>query len=699
MIPAKITPMHLERMAYVYVRQSTLSQVHENLESQRRQYELADRARSLGWNDVEVVDEDLGRSGSGRVARPGFERLVSAVCLEAVGGVFALEASRLARNNRDWYHLIDLCGLTSTLIIDGEGVYDPCHFNDRLLLGLKGTMSEWELGVMRQRSLVALREKAERGELYTTLPIGFLRTRDDRCELDPDRRIQRSIRLVFERFEELGSIRQVLLWFRQEEVELPSVRYGPFGRAVIWKLPVYNSVRAILTNPVYAGAYAYGRTRTDTTVTGGQPRRRSGVAVPQEQWAILIPEHHEGYIGWEQYQANQKLIAENAQMKGLMSRGAPRKGASLLAGLLRCRRCGRRLHVTYSGPKGQVLRYGCRGAAVNHGADSCISFGGMATDRAVEEAILAVIQPGAIEAALRAGDQAEAEREQAREVLALKLQQARYEAERTRRQYDAVEPENRLVAAELERRWNLALEGVTAVEREWASLEAAQRTKDEEIDRAGLLALAEDLPQVWHAPAADMRIKKRIVRTLIEEILVDVDDDAARLHMIVRWTGGQHTQLSVRRNRKGQHRYTTDQRAVDLVRELTLMLPDGGIAQVLNRLGLKTGHGNTWTAGRVTSVRNRRAIPVHNPDTRKREGLLTLEEAARQLDVSPPVVGRLLRRGILRGRQVVPYAPWMIREADLEAPAVADYVRRVHAGRKNPQTPDPQQLTIDTATT
>ena len=494
MIPDKITPKHLQRTAYVYIRQSSPSQVRDNLESRRRQYELADRARTLGWSRVEVVDEDLGRSGSGRVARPGFQRLVSAVCLEEVGGVFALEASRLARNNRDWYHLVDLCGLTSTLIIDAEGVYDPHDFNDRLLLGLKGTMSEWELGVMRQRSLVALREKAERGELYTTLPIGFLRTRGDRCELDPDQRIRTGIALVFEKFEELGSIRQVLLWFRQEGVELPGVTYGPFGRRVVWKLPVYGSLHKILTNPVYAGAYAYGRTRTETAIVDGQPRRRSGIPVAQDEWAVLIPEHHEGYIGWEQYQANQKRIAENMQMKGHMRRGAPRQGRALLAGLLRCRRCGRRLHVTYGGTNGRVVRYGCRGAAINHGAGSCISFGGLAADRAVEEAVLAVIQPGALEAAIRAAEHAGANRKRDGEVLALKLEQARYEAERARRQYDAAEPENRLVAAELERRWNRALEGVAEVEREWVAFEAGERRKDERIDRAALLQLAEDLP-------------------------------------------------------------------------------------------------------------------------------------------------------------------------------------------------------------
>ena len=699
MIAAKITPKHLTRSAYVYIRQSTLSQVQENLESQRRQYELADQARSLGWSQVEVVDEDLGRSGSGRVVRPGFQRLVSAVCLEQVGGVFALEASRLARNNRDWYQLIDLCGLTSTLIIDAEGVYDPHHLNDRLLLGLKGTMSEWELGVMRQRSLVALREKAERGELYSTLPIGFLRTRDDRCELEPDLRIQKSIGLVFEKFEEVGSIRQVLLWFRQEGVELPGVRYGPFGRSVVWKLPVYSTVHKILTNPVYAGAYAYGRTRTETAIVDGQPRRRQGIPVARDEWAVLIPQHHEGYIGWDQYRANQKRIAENAQMKRLASRGAPRRGRSLLAGLLRCRRCGRRLHVTYSGATGRVPRYGCRGAAVNHGAGSCISFGGLAADRAVEDAVLAVIQPGAIEAAIQAAEHAKADRERDRDVLALKLEQVRYEAERARRQYDATEPENRLVAAELERRWNRALEVVAEVEREWVVFETGERQKDETIDRVALLELAEDLPGVWHDPQCDMRLKKRIVRTLIDEILVDVDEEAARIHMVVRWAGGQHARLSVRKRRKGQHRYTTDRKVVEIVRELAAMLPDGQIARILNRLGLKTGRNNSWIASRVTSLRNYHGIPVYDPVACKREGLLTLEEAAASMDVSPSVVRRLLRRGILPGRQVVPYAPWAIQAADLDDPAVQEYVERVHAGRNVPRTPDPDQLTIDPADT
>lgn len=697
LVSAKIAPSHLERAAYVYVRQSTVTQVHEHLESQRRQYALTEHARACGWRHVEVVDEDLGRSGSGRVERPGFERLVAAVCHEQVGGVFALEASRLARNNRDWHHLVDLCGLTATLLIDGEGVYDPRDFNDRLLLGLKGTMSEWELGVMRQRSLEALRQKAARGELYTTVPIGFLRTRDNRLELDPDQRIQHAIRLVFQQFTATGSLRQALLWFRSEGVELPAVVYGPFGRAVVWKLPVYNTLHNIVTNPIYAGAYVFGRTVTRTTVAGGRARKVAGVRRAPTEWPVFLREHHAGYISWAAYEAAQAQLQENAQMQGRMSRGAARRGTALLAGLLRCRRCGRRLHVTYSGSRGQVRRYACRGAMINHGTDKCLSFGGLAIERAVEEAVFAVLAPGAIDAALAAAQEAETTRQQQHDHARLKLEQVRYEAERARRQYDAVDPAHRLVAAELERRWNAALDAVAAQERALTALAAAAPTAAP--DRAALQALAEDLPSVWQDARTDVRLKKRIVRALMAELLVDVDEAAARIDVIIRWAGGQHSALHVRKNRPGQHRYATSQDIVALVRELVRVLPDGQIAAVLNRLGYRTGRGNTWTATRVVTLRCSHGVPVHDATTAAREGWLTLEQAAAQLAVSPTVVRRLIQRGLLPASQVVPTAPWVIRAADLAGEAVQRYVAGVQAGRSAPRIADAAQLSLtDTPT-
>ena len=696
MISTKITSIHLQRAAYIYVRQSTITQVHEHLESQRRQYALTDHARTCGWSEIEVVDEDLGRSGSGRVARPGFERLVAAVCDEQVGGVFALEASRLARNNRDWHHLVDLCGLTGTLLIDVEGVYDPRDFNDRLLLGLKGTMSEWELGVMRQRSLEALRAKAARGELYMTVPIGFLRTRDNRLELDPDRRIQESIRLVFRQFAALGSLRQALLWFRSEEVELPAVEYGPFGRTVIWKLPIYNTLHNIVTNPMYAGAYAFGRTLTRTKVFNGRAHKIAGVRREQSEWPVLLRDHHAGYISWVEYEAAQDQLRENAQMKGSMSRGAVRRGEALLAGLLRCRRCGRRLHVTYSGAQGKVRRYACRGASINHGTGRCLSFGGLAIERAVEEAVFAVLAPGAIEAALAAAQEAEAARGAQREHARLKLDQLRYETERAHRQYNAVDPDNRLVAAELERRWNAALAAVTAQERIVTDLSASVAAAAP--DRRALCALAEDLPSVWHDARTDVRLKKRIVRTLIEELLVDVDEEASRIEVVIRWAGGQHSALIVRKQRKGEHRYATSRDVVDLVKELVRVLPDRQIAALLNRLGYRTGRGNTWIASRVVALRSSHGIPVHDARA-ARDGWVTLEGAAARLEVSSTVVRKLIQRGILPASQVIATAPWIIQVEDLAREAVQQYVQQVHTRRPSPQIADAAQLTLTPTTT
>jgi DNA invertase Pin-like site-specific DNA recombinase len=696
LLPAKITPQHLQRAAYVYVRQSTVTQVHEHLESQRRQYALAEHARTWGWQQVEVVDDDLGRSGSGRVVRPGFERLVAAVCDEHVGAVFALEASRLARNNRDWHHLVDLCGLTATLLIDGEGVYDPRDFNDRLLLGLKGTMSEWELGVLRQRSLEALRLKASRGELYTTVPIGYVRTRDDRVELDPDLRIQEAIRMIFRQCLALGSLRQVLLWCRSEHVTLPAIEYGPFGRTVVWKLPVYNTIHKLATNPIYAGAYVFGRTKTETRVSGGRASKRTTRREAAE-WPVFLPDHHPGYITWAEYEALQRQRQENAQMQGRMSRGAPRHGTALLAGLLRGRRCGRRLHVTYSGANGKVRRYDCRGAMVNHGTGHCLSFGSLALERAVEDAIFAVVAPGAIDAALAAAAQTQEQQTEREAHARLALEQLRYEAERARRQYDAVDPANRLVAAELERRWNAALDAVAAQERHLAGL--ATISASPAVDVAGLRALAEDLPRVWQDSRTDARLKKRLVRTLIEELLVDVSADASRLHVIVRWAGGQHSALDVRKKRKGQHRFCTSEDVVDIVRALVRVLPDGQIAAVLNRLGYTTGRGNTWTATRVVTLRHSHDLPVFDPTSAARDGWCTLEQAADRLDVSHTVIRSLISGGLLPAEQVIATAPWVIRTTDLNLPVVQDYVAQVHRRRRGPPTPDTAQLSLTPSTT
>jgi DNA invertase Pin-like site-specific DNA recombinase len=373
---SKITSEHFARAAFVYVRQSTAYQVVNNLESQRRQYGLVERARHLGWDDVQLVDDDLGRSGGG-TARPGFEKLLAAICEGRVGAVVSLEASRLARNGRDWHTLLEFCGLVGTLIVDEEAIYDPRSPNDRLLLGMKGTMSEMELSVFRQRSVEAMRQKARRGELHLTVAVGYVKTDDNRIEKDPDRRVQDGIALVFHKFAELHSIRQVLLWFRQENVPVPAIVQGRGKGQIEWKAPVYHTLYHVLTNPVYAGSYAYGRRRTSVTIAGGRKRiLRDNLRRNWKEWEVLIHDHHAGYITWVEFERNQHLIADNANGKSYMGRGSIRRGEALLPGLFRCARCGRRLHIQYTGKGGNTQRYACKGTFSINAVSNCIGFAG-----------------------------------------------------------------------------------------------------------------------------------------------------------------------------------------------------------------------------------------------------------------------------------------------------------------------------------
>jgi DNA invertase Pin-like site-specific DNA recombinase len=686
----KITSEHLRRRAVVYVRQSTPEQVRWNLESQRRQYELAQRATRMGWEEVEVIDEDLGRSGSTTVNRPGFQRLVAAVCLREVGAVFSLEASRLARNNRDWYQLVDICGLVGTLIIDQDGVYDPRLLNDRLLLGLKGTMSEFELGLLRGRALEALQRIAKRGELLTSVAIGYIRTSDNRCEKTPDLRVQQAIELVFQKFGELGSIRQVLLWLRQERIMLPAVDGDGWGRKVSWRLPVYNTVLKVLTNPIYAGAYAYGRTVSRTRVVDGRPVITRGRRRDVADWEVLILDHHEAYIPWNVYEGNQRQIRDNATVKGLIIRGPVRSGQSLIAGLLRCRRCGRKLQVGYSGRRGGAATYTCWGTSGNHSASKCLSFGGLVVDRAIEGEILKVVQPAAIEAALSAVEAISSAYDGRLRALELALRQARYEAERVRRQYDAADPENRLVTAELERRWNAALARVTDLETEIQKIRPPVG-KVGAVEKERLLTLTEELPWVWDHPRTDMRLKKRIVRTLIEEIVVDVGEERSFIELLIHWAGGSHSRLQVRRNRPGYHRYCTDNQIVDVIRELSKTECDDDIARILNRLGYKTARGYSWTQDRVDSVRNHHGIPVYSIERQEQKGWMNMIQASREMGISPMSVRRLLQAGVLEGYQVVPYAPWIIQRDSLAREQVQAAVRSIKAGRRRPLPEVPEQ--------
>src|SRR3954469_15610096 len=545
---ARIAADHLARGAVVYVRQSTTTQVQGNLESQRRQYALADAARAAGFASVTVIDDDLGRSGSGLAARPGFQRLVAALCAGAVGAVVCLEASRLARNGRDWHHLLDLCALTGALVIDPDGVHDPRLMNDRLLLGLKGTMSEYELGLLRQRGLAARDGKAGRGALRFTLPPGLVWGEDGRIERDPDERVQEAVRLVLAKFRELGSARQVFLWLRDAALRLPVARRNGTVRRIEWREPAYHGIVQVLHNPLYAGAYAFGRRGERTRLVDGRAVRTSGHDKPVAEWNVLIRDHHEGYIDWARFEENQRMLLENAHMKRRAARKSGRGGRALLAGLVRCGRCGRMMRVFYGMRSGHAHRYQCRGDDAHVGSGLCVGIGGVRVDRAIVDRVLEAVAEPAVDAALLAADQVVRAADDVRRAVGRELEEARYEASLAERRYEHVDPAKRHVARELEARWNAALERVAALEGRVARLkdQAAARPK---IDREVLLRLAHDLPTAWNAAGTDARTKPRIVRLLIEEV----------------------------------------------VRELGGRWPDRELAVTMNRMRCKTPDGLTWT--------------------------------------------------------------------------------------------------------
>ncbi len=686
---AKLTAERLRRRACVYVRQSSMGQVLHNHESQRRQYALRDRAKALGFADVVVIDDDLGRSGSGLVERPGFQRLVAEVCTGEIGAVLSVEASRLARNGRDWHHLIELCGMVGTVVIDHDGIYDPTLLNDRLLLGLKGTMSEFELNLLRQRSLEAIRQKAQRGELWLLLPVGLCWTARGRIELDPDRRVQQAIGLVFAKMAELGSARQVLLWFRDAQQPLPAYPRDPGERTLLWKLPSYHSVLAILTNPMYAGAYAFGKTESHTRIVDGRARKTVGHRRPLADWTVLLRDHHPSYISWTEYERNQAILAANTHMKSRMVPKAGRGGRSLLAGLLRCRRCGRMLHVAYSGIGGRVPRYHCRGAHINHGGSWCISFGGLKVDEAIAREVLQAISGHAVEAALEAADRLHGQRERQREALALEVEQARYEARLAARRYDAVDPDNRLVAAELEARWNHALHLARTLETQLDTFDRGTPAVPAP-DRALLVSMAHDLPALWRAPTTEMRLKQRIVRLVLQEIVADLDESQHMIVLLLHWAGGRHSELRLQRNATGKHGRCTSLDAIGIVQQMAGRFSDEQIAATLNRLGLRTGMRRSWNESRVHSARRYHALPA--PPSASHVRPLTLEQAAQRLGVSQTTVRRLIDRKTLRAQQLVPCAPWEIPADALDDDAVRRAIMDIKRRIRRPQTPRGSQI-------
>lgn len=688
----KIQPLHLQRKALVYVRQSSAFQVENNRESQLLQYAMRERLEQLGWRDIEIIDEDLGRTASGAVGRSGFERLVAEVSLGKVGAVAARELSRFARNSQDWQKLVDVCRWVQTLLIDHEAIYDSRNGNDRLLLGLKGSLSEYELDLLRQRSLEARRQKARRGELILRPPAGFVRDVRTGYALEPDQRVQEAIRLVFQKFDQLGSVRQVLLWFLEHDLQLP-VRENDSEEGILWKRPRYCLLYRILTHPIYAGAYVYGRTGERIVSTDGLPLKRWG-RKKREDWEVLIADHHEGYISWQHYEQIQQMIAHNTNQFHSESHGAAKRGASLLAGLLRCKRCGRKLTVLYTGRERNVQRYACCRGQLDNGQPRCLSFGGDRVNQRVGEEILQLLEPKRVEIARLAFEQHQQGESELVKALELDLEAARYRADRHARQFNRADPENRLVVAELESRWNQALEQVRSLENRLAG-ERQKFAYSATLHAHDFSQLASQLGQVWHDCETDIRIKKRIARTLIEEIVVDADGSAGMVDLWIHWKGGQHSHVQVRRRKRGQNRLHTDTSIVETVRTLSHIQPDELIAACLNRNGLKTGKGNRWTTERVTSLRSKRKIEKYTQERKDANGWMTLTDASKYIGVSTTSLRAFAESKKITYQHPLPDGPWIFNRKDLEKPETKEWVKRIKQRTARGAEPEQPQLNID----
>ena len=643
----KVKATHLKRNAYLYVRQSTLRQVFENTESTQRQYALRQHAAALGWglDRIIVIDTDLGQSGASAADREGFQRLVTEVSLGRAGIVMGLEVSRLARNSMDWHRLLEICALTDTLILDEDGVYDPAHFNDRLLLGLKGTMSEAELHVLRARLQGGIRNKARRGELFVRPPVGYSYTAEGKMILDPDQQVQQAVRLLFETFRRTGSAMATVKYFAGQGLQFPRhVRTGPNKGDVVWAGLEHSQVLRILHNPRYAGAFVYGRTHMRKTVEGDWVIE----AVPREEWEVLIRGAHTGYIDWEEYEQNQRRLRDNSQTYGEDRRKSPpREGPALLQGLLICGRCGKRITVRYHSRRGRLLPdYVCQREGIEHGEPICQHVPGAAIDEAVGNILVEAVTPITLEVALAVQQELQSRLDEADRLRQQQVERARYEAELARRRYLRVDPDNRLVADSLEADWNSKLKLLTEAQQVCEQQRAQDRKLLDEEQRAAILSLATDFPQIWRDPATPDRERKRMVRLLLEDVTL-IRADHLTLH--IRFKGGAHRTLQLPLPQRSWEQRQTSSEVVAAIDRLLDDHTYPEVAAVLNSQGLQSGEGMPFTARIVARIqRNYQLTPRY--DRLRKAGMLTVEEIAQVLGIHPRRVKIWNRHGLIHGR-------------------------------------------------
>jgi DNA invertase Pin-like site-specific DNA recombinase len=662
----KVTPRHLRRAAYLYVRQSTLRQVLENTESTARQYALRQRAVALGWSQgqVVVIDSDQGQSGASATGRDGFQRLVADVGLGRAGIVMGLEVSRLARNSTDWHRLLEICALTDTLILDEDGLYDPAHFNDRLLLGLKGTMSEAELHVLRARLRGGVLNKARRGELETPLPIGFVYGPDGRVRLDPDQQVQGTVRLFFETFRRTGSGMATVKAFRHQRLKFPRrVRSGPQRGEVLWDDLQHARALEVLHNPRYAGAFCFGRTRQRKSPGHGVRFETLG----RDEWIALVPDAHAGYIAWDVYEENQRRLRENSQAHGAERRKSPpREGPALLQGLVLCGVCGERMTVRYRQGQGHLWpEYVCQKNLVRHGAPLCqLLAGGASIDEAVGRLLVETVTPMALEVALSVQQELEVRWEDTDRLRRQQVERARYEAELARRRYMQVDPDHRLVADELEGEWNRRLRILTDAQEEYERQRQADRTALDEEQRRRIVALATDFPQLWQAPGTPHRERKRMVRLLLEDVTL-IKGTSITVH--VRFRGGATRTLTLAPPLPA---WALRKTSPEVVAEVDRLLDDYTEAQIAQRLterGFRSGTGKPIDPMMVSRVRQRYRLTPRYQRLRDR-GLLTMAEVAQIFGICLATAKVWRRAGLLRAHAYDDKPQYLFEPPGADAP-------------------------------
>ena len=665
---SKVTAGHLKRIAYLYIRQSTVRQVFENTESTKRQYALQQRAIALGWprERIEVIDTDLGQSATSAVDRQGFQELVAKVGLGLGGIVMGLEVSRLARNNLDWHRLIEICALTHTLILDEDGLYDPTDFNDRLLLGLKGTMSEAEIHLLMSRLHGGLINKAHRGELRTRLPVGLVYDAKGQVILDPDSQVQESIHLLYRTFFRTGTGHRTAKHFRDNGLLFPRrVFSGPDKDKLYWGPLGVRQVLLVLHNPRYAGAYTYGRGRWARGPEGSRKRE----LLPQDQWQVLILDAHPGYISWQQYEEVQQRLRHNAQAYGIDRRhGPPREGPALLQGRVVCGMCGNRMSVRYH-RRGEHLapEYLCNRIYMEHGGPHCQKIPGASIDAAVGKLLLEAMTPMAVEVALAVQQEIQARLDDADRLRLKQVERAQYEAECARRRYMHVDPANRLVADSLEGEWNDKLHRLSEAQDDYERGRKADRKMLDETQRQKLFSLPKDLPAIWNDPSTPQRERKRIVGLMIEDVTL-IKREEINAH--VRFRGGATTTLKLPLPLNAWQGRKTSDHILAQIDELLKHHTDAQTAALLNERGLKTGAGDEFSSESLRWLRYARGLKSYKERLRE-EGMLTTQEIAAQCGVSDTTVKLWHKKGLLHGCKCNDRGDWLYHPPDEKNPIIA----------------------------